>query len=87
MKTNDKTAPVSQQPDQNAISLDLMNRMNARNGRGLPRESGRNHCSGNDPGLLPVHAAQPRVRLPRAGSGDKTDKKRIVPLQGIPRGN
>ncbi|WP_290203809.1 IS21-like element helper ATPase IstB [uncultured Muribaculum sp.] len=27
MKTNDKTAPVSQQPDQNAISLDLMNRM------------------------------------------------------------
>jgi hypothetical protein len=27
------------------------------------------------------------VRLPRAGSGDKTDKKRIVPLQGIPRGN
>ncbi len=27
MKTNDKTAPVRQQPDQNAISLDLMNRM------------------------------------------------------------
>ena len=27
MTTNDKTAPVSQQPDQNAISLDLMNRM------------------------------------------------------------
>ncbi len=34
----------------------------------------RNHCPGNDPGLLPVHAAQPRVGLPRAGSGDKTDK-------------
>lgn len=27
MTTNDKTASVSQQPDQNAISLDLMNRM------------------------------------------------------------
>ena len=27
MKTNDRTAPVSRQPDQNAISLDLMNRM------------------------------------------------------------
>lgn len=27
MKTNDKTAPVSRQPDQNAISPDLMNRM------------------------------------------------------------
>ena len=27
MTTNDKTAPVRQQPDRNAISLDLMNRM------------------------------------------------------------
>ncbi len=27
METTDKTAPVSQQPDQNTISLDLMNRM------------------------------------------------------------
>lgn len=27
MTTDDKTAPVSRQPDQNAISLDLMNRM------------------------------------------------------------
>lgn len=27
METNDKTAPVSQQSDQNTISLDLMNRM------------------------------------------------------------
>ncbi len=90
MTTNDKTAPVSQQPDQNAerhIAGSDEPHENARNGRGLPRESGRNHCPGNDPGLLPVHAAQPRVGLPRAGSGDKTDKKRIVPLQGIPRGN
>ncbi len=27
MEINEKTAPVSQQPDQNASSLDLMNRM------------------------------------------------------------
>lgn len=27
METNERTAPVNQQPDQNAISLDLMNRM------------------------------------------------------------
>lgn len=27
METNERTAPVSQQPDQNTISLDLMNRM------------------------------------------------------------
>ena len=33
------------------------------------------------------HHIDRMVGLPRAGSGDKTDKKRIVPLQGIPRGN
>lgn len=27
MEINEKTAPVSQQPDQNTVSLDLMNRM------------------------------------------------------------
>ncbi len=95
MKTNDKTAPVSQQPDQNAISLDLMNRMKMHGmaeafreslARGLPRESGRNYGTGHDPGLIPVHAAQPRVGLPRSGGSDATDKERFVIDYTVSRG-
>lgn len=38
MKTNEKTAPVLAEKDHNAVSLELMNRMEApRHGRGLDR--------------------------------------------------
>lgn len=88
MKTNDKTAPVSQQPDQNAISLNLMNRMKMHGMAEAFRESlAGTTAQAMDPRLLPVNASQPRVGLPRAVGGDKTDKERFVPLQGIPRGN
>ncbi len=84
MTTNDKTAPVSQQPDQNAIIAGLMNRMKMHGmARGLPRESGRNHCQAMTR-LLPVRAAQPEWDYRRAAAGGPRLKKTAsFPLQGI----
>ena len=88
MTTNDKTAPVSQQPDQNAISLDLMNRMKMHGMAEAFREglAGTTAQAMTPDSFLSMLLSREWDYLAQAAVTRLT-KKRIVSLQGVPLGN
>ena len=89
MTTNDKTAPVSRQPDQNAISLDLMNRMKMHGMAEAFRESlaGTTAQAMTPDSFLSMLLSREWDYRAQAAVPLAADKERFVPLQGIPRGN
>ena len=83
METNNKTAPVTGQQDQNTISLDLMNRKVTRHGRGFQGKSRRHHSAVHDRKYFPFHASCTRMGLPRPSCHCTADQKCGIPLQGL----
>lgn len=83
METNNKTAPVTGQQDQNTISLDLMNRMRLHGMAEAFRES----LAGTTPQSMPqtpsFHAPCTRMGLSRPGCHCTADQECGIPLQGL----
>lgn len=80
METNNKTAPVTGQQDQNTISLDLMNRMKL---HGMAEAFKRHHSAVHDRKYFPFHASCTRMGLPRPSCHCTADQKCGIPLQGL----
>ena len=82
MEVNNKTAPVTGQQDQDAISLDFMNRMKW-HGRGFQGKSCRHHSAIHDCGHVPFHAPRTRMGLSCAGCHCTAYQECGIPLQGL----
>ena len=76
MEVKNKTAPVTGQQDQNAISLDLMNRMKS---HGMGQRLSAIH----DCGHVPFNAPCARMGLSRSGCHCTAHQKCGIPLQGL----
>ena len=82
METNNKTAPVTGQQDQNTISLDLMNRMKLHGMAEAFKESLAGTAV-HDRRYFPFHASCTRMGLSRLGYHCTADQECGIPLQGL----